>query len=101
MKGLRKVMKDYGIYERRAIKFKYNDLDRAQVVCENKCSFYIWCRKKKKSSYDEIRTLVNEHLCTNPYHNKIASVKYLTDLYGERIRKNPTLKVKYLIQIIK
>lgn len=90
MDEFRKAVRDYGIHERRAVQFNHNDIDRAQVVCEEKCPFYIWCRRLQDSETVEIRTLVDEHLCTKPYINKLASVKYLAEVYGDRIRKNPT-----------
>lgn len=82
-------MRDYGIKERRGIKFLTNDAKRAQVVCETGCPFYIWCSRIKDSENVQIRTLVDNHLCTKPYINNLASVKYLTEVFGDRIRKDP------------
>lgn len=45
--------------------------------------------------------MVDEHLCTKSYHNKLATVKCLTELYGDKIRKNPQWKVKEMIETIK
>lgn len=87
--------------ERRGIYFVKNDAQRCQVICEENCPFYIWCCKDKNSEYVQIKTLVDEHLCTKPYHNKIATVKYLAQLYGDKIRKNPQWKVKDMIETIK
>lgn len=101
MDEFRKAVRDYGIAERRAVLFYHNDQDRCQVVCEKKCPFYIWCRRIRDEETVEIRTLVDEHLCTKPYNNKLASVKYLTELYGERIRKNPTWKIKDMVETIR
>lgn len=101
MDEFRKVVRDYGIAERRKVKLNTNDTDRCQVICEGKCPFYIWCSKVKNSDSVEIRTLVDERLCTKPYHNKLASVKYLTEVYGDRVRSNPTWKVKEMIQTIR
>lgn len=101
MEEFRKAVRDYDIHERRAVQFNTNDQFRCQVVCENKCPFYIWCRKLKESKTVEIRTLVDEHLCTKPYNKKLASVKYLTEVYGERIRQNPTWKIKDMVETIR
>lgn len=78
-----------------------NDKNRCQVVCDSDCSFYIWCRKDKNSDNCTIKTLTDEHLCTKPYNNKLVTVKYLTELYGERLRKNPQWKVKEMAETIK
>ena len=101
MDEFRKLVREYGIKERRAVKLHANDVNRCQVKCEPGCPFYIWVRKKRDSDMVEIRTLITDHLCTKPYKNKLASVKYLVEQYGERIRKNPTWKVKELIETIR
>ena len=94
-------MREYGIKERRAVKLCANDPNRCQVKCEAWCPFYIWVRRKLDSEMVEIRTLLNDHICTKPYKNRLASVKYLTNQYGDRIRKNPTWKVKEMIETIR
>ena len=101
MEEFRRAVTDYGLSERRAVQFNTNDPHRAQVVCETKCPFYIWCSRIKDSETVEIKTLVNEHLCTKPYNNKLASVKHLTEIYGERIRKNPTWKIKEMVETVR
>lgn len=89
MQEFRTIVREYGLKERRAIYFVKNDARRCQVICEENCPFYIWCCKDKNSENVQITTLVDEHLCTKPYHNKLATVKYLTQLYGDKIRKSP------------
>ncbi|XP_074357152.1 uncharacterized protein LOC141696904 [Apium graveolens] len=101
MDEFRSMVREYGIKERRSVKFGANDPKRCQVKCEDGCPFYIWVRKKMDSEVVEIRTLLNDHLCTKPYKNKLASVKYLAEQYGDRIRKNPTWKVKEMIETIR
>ena len=99
MEEFRKAVIDYGIAERRAVQYSHNDIYRCQVVCEKNCPFYIWCKRIRGEETVQIRTLVDEHLCTKPYKNKLASVKYLTELYGEKIRKNPTWKIKIWLRL--
>lgn len=89
MDEFRSMEREYGIKERRAIRFGANDPNRCQVKCEPGCPFYIWVIRKADSDMVEIRTLLNDHLCTKPYKNKLTSVKYLAEQYGERIRKIP------------
>lgn len=101
MEDFRKAVVEYGLADRRALQYSHNDQDRCQVVCEKNCPFYIWCSRIKDEETVEIRSLVNEHLCTKPYNNKLASVKYLTELYGNRIRKNPTWKIKDMMETIR
>lgn len=44
--------------------------------------------------------MIDEHLCTKPYSNKLATVKYLNEIYGDRIIKNPQWKVKEMMETI-
>ena len=49
----------------------------------------------------QIKTCLDDHLCTKPYHNKQVTIKYLESLYGERIRTNPQWKVKDMMNTIR
>lgn len=69
-----------------------NDKNRCQLVCSGDCSFYIWCSRDKDSDTCTIKTLMDEHLCTKQYTNLLATVKYLNEIYGKRIRRNPQWK---------
>lgn len=101
MEEFREQVRSYGLEERRGVHFVCNEPDRAHVKCEIGCPFRIWVRRQKKTEIVEIKTLVTEHLCTKPYKNKLASVKYLVERYGERIRKNPQWRVKEIIETIR
>ena len=101
MQEFRTLVREYGVKERRGIYFVKNDALRCQVICEENCPFYIWCCKDKNSENVRIKTLIDEHLCTKPYRNKLATVKYLRQLYGDKIRKNPQWRVKDMIETIK
>lgn len=89
MTEFRICVRDYGLKERRAVHFITNDANRCAVGCEDKCPFYIWCSKLRNTEVVQIKTLLDDHLCTKPYQNQLATVKYLTEVYGERIRRNP------------
>ncbi|XP_074360304.1 uncharacterized protein LOC141700423 [Apium graveolens] len=41
-----------------------------------------------------VKTVNNEHNCVYHYNNKLVTVKYLAELYGNRIRRNPSWKLK-------
>ncbi|KAK1357405.1 hypothetical protein POM88_050661 [Heracleum sosnowskyi] len=90
MEEFRKVVRAYSIRERRALHFIKNEKSRCQVGCESGCSFYLWCSKLPNEEAMQVKTcLDHDHQCTKPYHNTLISVKYLTELYGDRIRINP------------
>lgn len=40
-------------------------------------------------------------MCTKPYTNKLATVKYLDEINRDMIRKNPRWKVKEMVEAIK
>lgn len=101
MKEFREAVRKYAVSDRRGIEFVTNDGKRCQVCCEGDCPFYIWCSKDKEGEGCTIKTLVDSHLCTKPYSNKMASVKYLAEVFGDRIRKNPQWKVKEMAETIK
>lgn len=94
MDEVRSLVIGNGMKERRAMKFGANDPNRCQIKCEPGYPFYIWARKRRDCEIVESRTILNDHLCTNPYKNKLASVKYLAEQFGDRIRKNLTWRVK-------
>lgn len=101
MEEFRESVRQYGLEETRAVHFVCNEPDRAHVKCESGCPFRIWVRKEKDNEVVAIRTLVNQHLCSKPFKNKLASVKYLAQIYGDRIRKNPQWRVKEMIETIR
>ncbi|KAL8112935.1 hypothetical protein AgCh_020304 [Apium graveolens] len=101
MEEFRDAVRQYGIRDRKGIQFVTSDSKRCQVCCEADCKFYIWCSKDKDGENCTIKTLVNEHNCTKPYSNRLASVKYLTEIYGERVMRNPQWKVKEMAEAIK
>ncbi|XP_074346458.1 uncharacterized protein LOC141685244 [Apium graveolens] len=101
MTEFRDQVRTYGVSERRAVQFITNDARRCQVSCEAKCPFYIWCSRDKDGHACTIKTLVDTHLCTKPYNNKMANVQYLVEVFGERIRKNSQWSCKKMEETIK
>ncbi|XP_074330150.1 uncharacterized protein LOC141667524 [Apium graveolens] len=101
MDEFRSTLRQYGLNDRRAVYFVKNDSQRCQIICEQGCPIYIWCTRIKDSENVQIKTLVDNHCCTKPYTNKHAIVKYLTEKYGDRIRKDPQWKIKDMIEVIK
>ncbi|XP_074323468.1 uncharacterized protein LOC141660384 [Apium graveolens] len=101
MDEFREWVRRYGVLDRREVQFVTNDKWRCQVCCTGDCPFYIWCSRDKDSETCKIKTLVNSHLCTKPYTNKMASTRYLCDLFGDRIRKHPQWSCKEMAETIK
>lgn len=74
------MVREYGVRERRALHFITNDSKRVQVGCEKGCRFYLWCSRLENSDVVQIKTCLDDHLCTKIYENNLVSVKYLTEL---------------------
>ncbi|WOG99572.1 hypothetical protein DCAR_0518925 [Daucus carota subsp. sativus] len=53
----------------------------------------MWASYIKEIESWQIRTLLDEHNCVWTYKNKLVTVKYLVELFGDRIRKNPNWKL--------
>ncbi|XP_074322849.1 uncharacterized protein LOC141659821 [Apium graveolens] len=101
MAEFRDTVRRYGVLDRRGVQFITNDGRRCQVSCEANCPFYIWCSRDKDSETVTVKTQVDTHLCTKPYNNKMANVKYLCEVFGDRIRKNPQWSCKEMAETIK
>ncbi|XP_074324264.1 uncharacterized protein LOC141661180 [Apium graveolens] len=101
MSEFRDAVRKYGLDERRLVQFMTNDKNMCQVACQGDCSFYMWCSKDRDGEKCIIKTLIDEHLCTKPYSNKLATVKYLNDIYGDKIMKNAQWRIKEMIETIK
>ncbi|XP_074336967.1 uncharacterized protein LOC141674144 [Apium graveolens] len=61
----------------------------------------MWYSKDKDSENCTLKTLNPQHLCTKPYTNKLASVKKLCEIYGDRVRQNPQWRIKEMAETIK
>ncbi|XP_074370477.1 uncharacterized protein LOC141711723 [Apium graveolens] len=101
MAEFRDTIRRYGVLDRKGVQFITNDGRRCQVSCEANCPFYIWCSRDKDSETVTVKTLVDTHLCTKPYNNKMTNVKYLCEVFGDRIRKNPQWSCKEMAETIK
>ena len=50
----------------------------------------MWANYIKEIESWQIKTLLYEHNCMLTYKNKLVSVKYLVQIFGDRIRKITT-----------
>lgn len=88
------TVRAFSIETGRPLKYSVNDLCRIQVVCAKGCPFKMWLSFIKEKECWQVRTVNNEHNCVYHYDNKLVTVKYLAELYGNRIRRNPSWKLK-------
>ncbi|XP_074363780.1 uncharacterized protein LOC141704441 [Apium graveolens] len=77
----------------RPYKFLHDDLKRVQVGCAHGCPFRMWVSYNKEKDVWHLKSIIDEHNCVWNYKNKLVTTKYLVDLYGDKIRKNPNWKI--------
>lgn len=92
-KQLKTAVRDNSMASGRPYKYLIDDKRRVQLGCAEGCPFKMWVSYIKECDGWQIKTVVNEHNCVWNYKNKLVTVKYLVDTYGDRIRKNPNWKL--------
>lgn len=92
-KQLKTAIRDNSMATGRPYRYLSDDKQRIQVACAKGCPFKMWASYIKGSDGWQIKTVVNEHNCVWTYKNKLVTVKYLVDMFGDRIRKNPNWKL--------
>ena len=88
------AVRSFSIASGRPLKYSVDDQQRIQVVCSKGCPFKMWFSYLKENKCSQLKTVNDEHNCIYQYRNKLVTVKYLADLYGPRIRRNPSWKLK-------
>lgn len=78
-----------------------NDLQRIQVVCAKGRPFKMRLSYLKEKECWKVKTLNVEHNCIYHYNNKLVTVKFLSEVSGSRIRRNPSWKLKEMQEEIK
>ena len=63
------------------------------IKCAKGCPFRMWLSYMLEFEGWQIKTVLDDHNCIYQYSNKLVTVKYLADLYGSRIRRNPNWKL--------
>lgn len=53
----------------------------------------MWVSYNKDKDVWQLKSIIDEHNCVWNYKNKLVTTKYLVDLYGDKIRKNPNWKI--------
>ncbi|KAK1404174.1 hypothetical protein POM88_003779 [Heracleum sosnowskyi] len=77
----------------RPYQYLVDDLKRIQVGCAKGCPFKMWTTYIEATQGWQVKTLCNEHNCVWSYKNKLVTVKWLAEKYGDKIRKNPNWKL--------
>ncbi|XP_074342661.1 uncharacterized protein LOC141680294 [Apium graveolens] len=95
------TVRRYSIVTGKPLKYNVDDNQRIQVICAKGCPFKIWLSYLKEKECWQVKTVNDEHNCIYHYANKLVSVKFLAEVYGNRIRRNPSWKLNEMQQEIK
>lgn len=100
-KEVKDAVREFSIASGRPLKYAVDDLHRIQVICAKGCPFRMWVSFMKEYEGWQIKTLNDDHNCIYHFNNKLVTVKYLADLYGNKIRRNPNWKLSEMQEEIK
>lgn len=87
-KEINDAIREFSITSGRPLKYALDDKLRLQVVCATGCPFKMWISFMQEYEGWQIKTLNDDHNCIYNFDNKLVTVKYLADLYGNKIRRN-------------
>ncbi|XP_074335918.1 uncharacterized protein LOC141673051 [Apium graveolens] len=92
-KDFKEAVRSSSMETGRPYQYAHNDLKRVQVVCAHGCPFKIWLGYDKDKDRWQIKSIINDHNCVWNHKNKLVTTKYLVEVFGDRIRKNPNWKL--------
>ncbi|KAK5794658.1 hypothetical protein PVK06_035897 [Gossypium arboreum] len=103
--SLKEAAKQYGMLNSYFIKFPKNDLRRLKVVCNEKCSWFIWdSRLNPNDPTDQtwqIRSSNPNHTCSKVYKNRNVTSAWIGEQYKEKFVANSDYSLKSLQQDVK
>ncbi|KAK1390196.1 hypothetical protein POM88_018374 [Heracleum sosnowskyi] len=89
----KEVVRSSSMETGRPYQYLVNDLKRIQLCCAKGCPFKIWATYIEATQGWHVKTLCNEHNCVWSHKNKLVTVKWLVEKYGDKIKKNPNWKL--------
>lgn len=93
-KQLKEAVRNYAVANCLALKFKVNKPQHVQVVCKEGCPWTLWASWMTRERSFQIKTLHDVHKCPRQERVRMATSTWLSKMYGDRIRENPTWKCK-------
>ncbi|XP_074327447.1 uncharacterized protein LOC141665343 [Apium graveolens] len=91
---IKATVRNFSIESGRPLRYLVDDKQRIQVACAKGCPFKMWISYIQIRDCWQIKTVNDVHNCIYHYSNKLVTVKYLVDVYGNKIRRNPSWKLK-------
>ncbi|KAK1379778.1 hypothetical protein POM88_026522 [Heracleum sosnowskyi] len=92
-KELNDAVREVSIATGRPLRYSVDDKLRVQVMCAQGCPFKMWVSFMEEFEGWQIKTVNDEHNCIYHFNNKLVTVKYLAEVYGDKIRRNPNWKL--------
>ncbi|KAK1386825.1 hypothetical protein POM88_015003 [Heracleum sosnowskyi] len=90
---LKTVVMVFSIAIGRPLRYRVDGQHMIHVVCAEGCPFRMWVSYMEKFEGWQIKTLFDDYNCIYHFSNKLVTVKYLADLYGDRIGRNHNWKL--------
>ncbi|XP_074336347.1 uncharacterized protein LOC141673496 [Apium graveolens] len=92
-KDFKEAVRSNSMETGRPYQYAHDDLKRVQVVCAHGCPIKMWLGYDKDKDRWQIKSILNDHNCVWNHKNKLVTTKYLVEVFGDRIRKNPNWKL--------
>lgn len=92
--NFKETVRSLSIETGRPLRYQVDDKRRMQMACAKECPFKMWVNCIEERDCWQIKTVNDEHNCIYHYTNKLLTVKYLAEVYGQQIKRNPSWKLK-------
>jgi len=99
-KEFQDAVRTFAVHSGRDVKFDKNDKRRVKVICrgnEGKCDSQLYCAKIPGEETWQLRRIKGKHSCTREYKLRIMNSDWLGDKLHSRVKENPSLKLKSII----
>ena len=91
--ALRKSLDTYAILNGVNLRVVMSNKRKVLVMCAVDCPFKLYASKVEAEVGYTLRTLCREHNCSRVYKNRRASVRWLAEVFKEKVLERPQFKV--------
>ena len=90
---LRRSLDTFAIRNGVNLRVVMSNKSKVLVTCEVDCPFKLYASKVAGEVGYTVRTLCREHNCSRVYKNRRASMRWLAEVFKERVQERPQFKV--------
>lgn len=95
------VVRTYAIHTGVGLKMMKNDNKRIRFKCKPGCEWEIYAASMKNKDTWEVRTIIDKHLCSREFNNKLLSAKWLSTQIESKVRDNPNIHINKIVDKVK